>query len=531
MGTNIKISKRLVAINAVGGVTAKILNVGVLIWLQPYLLGRISADEYSLYPVLASLIIFLPLITTVFTSGLSRFAVEAATNGDDQRITQITSTFFSLLLGAGSFLLIAGWLLAWQIDHVLTIAPEQLADAQLMFALLVTAFVARAVLTPFFVGFEIRQKFVQLNAISLGVQVVRVSILFILLFGVSTRVLWVVVAATGADFCGALVTMVISRRLVPALRFRVAEIRRDLIGRIASFGGWVSLAQLADMMRLGAAPIVLNKLGTSVDVTVFYLGSLAFRQLQDFSSAVRRPLLTPLTALHTSGNIESVKNIYLRGGKYSLWASLLLVAPLVIFRQEVMLLYVGNTYLTAASVMALLLLTFPLTYGNVMMPQLAYAKGEMRGPALGAFFTQVINLGLTMYLVGPRQMGAVGAALSLVIVVGISQPLVFWPMGLRLARVDFGRWARETLRPGFGPCLAGLIAWVSWPWVLDESRLPMLLLCIAGGTSFYLAGLFGFCLDDYDRDHLRRLWMGVRSWGNESWQTVKEFGREYEHDL
>ena len=98
MSTEVVISKRLVFVNSLSGVAAKVLNLGVLIWLQQYLLRRISAEEYSLYPVLISLIVFLPPATSVLTGGLTRYIVEAYAKGDERRVTQITSTMSILFI-------------------------------------------------------------------------------------------------------------------------------------------------------------------------------------------------------------------------------------------------------------------------------------------------------------------------------------------------------------------------------------------------------------------------------------------------
>ena len=48
MSTEVIISKQLVFINSVSGVVAKALNLGVLIWLQQYLLRRIRTRRCSM---------------------------------------------------------------------------------------------------------------------------------------------------------------------------------------------------------------------------------------------------------------------------------------------------------------------------------------------------------------------------------------------------------------------------------------------------------------------------------------------------
>jgi len=123
MTTKIEISKRLVLINSASSVVAKVLNVCVLVWLYQYLLRRISPEEYALYPVLMGVMAFAPLLTLILTSGLGRYIVDAYAKGDEQRVTQITSTMFPLLLAATVPVLVIGGLFAWYVDRILTIAP------------------------------------------------------------------------------------------------------------------------------------------------------------------------------------------------------------------------------------------------------------------------------------------------------------------------------------------------------------------------------------------------------------------------
>jgi len=73
----VELSKRLVLINSASSLLTRMLSISVLIWLQQYLLMRIKPEEYSLLPVLYSVMMFAPLITTILTGGLGRYIVEA----------------------------------------------------------------------------------------------------------------------------------------------------------------------------------------------------------------------------------------------------------------------------------------------------------------------------------------------------------------------------------------------------------------------------------------------------------------------
>ena len=168
MASRVEISKRLVLINTAGTVVTRLLSVSVFVWLQQYLLRRISPEEYSLLPILAAVMVFAPLLTTVLTGGIARYVTEAYAKGDERGVTQITSTIFPLLLGVSFLVLVGGGVFSWYVDRVLTIAPDRVWDARIMMSLMVFTLAFGLSATPFRLGTYVRQRFVLQNGIEFG---------------------------------------------------------------------------------------------------------------------------------------------------------------------------------------------------------------------------------------------------------------------------------------------------------------------------------------------------------------------------
>jgi predicted ABC-type exoprotein transport system permease subunit len=149
MADRVEISKRLIFTNSLAGIALDVANLGVLVWLYRHLLHRISQEEFALYPVVASVTAFLPLLTVVLSSGLGRYALVAYTQGDERRVTRIVSTMFPLHLALGVLILAAGGIFAWYIDRVLTIPAARVGDTRLMTLLTVLSFSVASALAPF----------------------------------------------------------------------------------------------------------------------------------------------------------------------------------------------------------------------------------------------------------------------------------------------------------------------------------------------------------------------------------------------
>jgi len=452
-----------------------------------------------------------PLFTSVLTGGLGRYAVEAYAKGDNQRVTQIVSSIFPLLLVASVLTVLVGGLAAWQVGRILVIAAPLVGKAQIMFALLALMAAANLALSPFGLGFYVRQKFVLLNVINLGVQVLRACMLFALLFGIGTSVLWVVVAGVTSEMVGLIIRTWTSRRLLPALNFRVSEMSRATARQVLTFGTWTFVQNLAETIRNSADPIILNHLGTPLDVTCLHLGSMAHRELRRVIGLVLSPLLPPLTALHAKGDNAGLRYLYLRGGRVTLWAVLLPATFLVIYRQELMELYVGAKFSAAAAVMAILLCTFPIGIGHCMRWAIAYATGDIRRLALIVLFNQLVNLSLTFYLVGVAKMGAMGAALATFLVAAILGPLLLWNIGFRMIDVTLREWLARTAIPGLLPAAGGAAAWLAIRAVTEPESWLQLAASGLAGAAVYAAVLGAFCLQPVDRNDLRHVWNRLRT--------------------
>lgn len=500
------VSKRLVLMNSASSLATRMLSISVLVWLQQYLLKRITPEEYSLLPLLYSVMMFAPLVTTILTGGLGRYIVEAYARNDEERVTQIVSTMFPILCATGLLFVTGGWTFAWYIGSVLNIAPERLWDARVMMAMLMFSAAIRLPLSPFGVGLYVRQKFVLQNIIAVGTELFRLTLLFGLLFGVSTRIVWVIAASFFAELLNLAITFDISRRALPMLRFRISDFRWPIAKEIMSFGGWSFAWNVADTVRTSADIIILNKLATPLDVACFHLGSIPLRHMQQASYAIRGPLAPVITTWCARNDRLRLRQFYLQAGRYALWASLFVCVPVIIYGHDLITLYVGETYANAATVLSLLLTLFPVVYGSVMLPELAQATARVRPYAVRQLAMNGINLLLTVYLVGTLHMGAVGSALATFASLLLFFPLFFWPLGLQLAGLNWREWFFETLAPGLLPSGVAAIVWGGLRWLVQPGDWLSLCLCGAGGCLIYIFVLLALCLQCKDKDILKGMY-------------------------
>ncbi len=500
MAVGVEISKRILLINSMSTVLRRILSLSVLFWMHQHLIRRIPIEEYALLPVLMSIVAFTPLLSNVLAGGLGRYLTEAYARGDERRVTQITSTMTPMLLGAALLLVGLGYWFGLYIDRFLEIAPAQLESAQQMLLALVCGAALRVAVAPYVLGFYIRQKLVQRDLIGFGVELLRIALLLFLLTQYETRVLWVVVSSVASGVVEVAIVFVLSRRLIPALRFRLSEIRREVIRPVLSFGSWTIVGQVAHVIREMADPLILNRFASAGDVATFHLGATIDRNLRRTVYSATSVVQPAATALAATDQDDRLRRVWFRTSRYSLWIMLGVAAPLILFRDEFFRVYLREQFeanRNASVVMAILLARLVVVFPNEATGLVAHARAAMRPLAVRSLVLEIANLALTLALVGAFSMGSTGAALSTCVVAFVGHPFVLWSLGLRLTGARIGDWLRGAVLPGFVPAFVAVPVWtVSHMALPSHSWLALGIAALPGAVVYAVALWFSLRKED-----------------------------------
>lgn len=488
------------AINAGSSVLSVLIAMVILVWVNQYLLKRISPEEYALVPVMLSLMVFGEFFKIIFTRGLSRFMVEADTRGEHDEVTRIVSSMLPVLGGVAAVIGGLGILGVIYIDTIVVVDPQYIFSARLMLGLLIFTLCVAIFTTPLCAGLYVRMRFVELNLITLGTEATRGGLLVALLFYAGPRAHWVVVSSTIAQVGSFLLLTAITLTILPSAWPKWSFASRAKAKQLLSFSLWTSVQALNMFVQRAAPALFLNRFSTDIDVASFYLGNLPNQQIRRLTQAAANPATPALTALYASEGEKALRELYYRGGRYHLWAALFLVAPLVVFATPLMTLYAGEAYVGAAIVMVMLLGAYPFHWSSAMFYQIAYAIGRIKAYNVCSVFMAVIALiGIYAFVV-VLEWGAFGAALGMLLGFGVAQVAIIWPFGLRLIEGSWRLFLTNTLIPGLAPGVAAILACLLFNAIWPVDSWLRLSLGTALSMMVYVAVLAGLCLDAKDRE-------------------------------
>lgn len=274
---------------------------------------------------------------------------------------------------------------------------------------------------------------------------------------------------------------------------------------ILSFGLWSFLAQAAMSIRLAMNPIILNLFATPMDVTCFHIGSSFRKQTDHIMQSIFVNLQPAFIAMYSTNNRMLFLNTYHRGYRYFMWIFLFMAIPLMIYRKELIALYVGPKFMASATVLGLLFLASPVRAGLNMVWRAAVAMGRIREITPYSICIQLVNLALTIYLVRNLQLGAVGSALS-TFLVGLFGCLFIWiPISVRLLEISLHDWIYKSFIPGILPAISGGVVWFALHLWHPPTTWFKLAAFFSMGAIVYLMALYILGLDKSERNDLRRV--------------------------
>jgi O-antigen/teichoic acid export membrane protein len=343
---------------------------------------------------------------------------------------------------------------------------------------------------------------VELNFLDIMRDLLRVTLLVILLLYLGPQVVWVVVATAVSDLAFIVAGLLRSRQLVPQLRFRIEAVEPGRIAQLTNFGVWTTLGKLGSTLYLNAATILLNFFGTAVDVTIYHLGSTFFRQLVHVVGLASEPLQPVLTAMHAKGDHARLGRVMYKGGRYALWSTLLIAVPLAVYADEFVALYLNGNYPGAPLIIVLFMVIFPFAAPTALLARTAMATAKVRPYFLPDFLFLLLGFFVMCWLVAVLEWGAFGAVVSLAGTSIVAQLGYFWRLSVRLADGSFKNFIKLVLVPGLLPAMVGFAVWTTLEILVEPSDWISLVACGGIGACGYLITLLRFSLDYQDRRDL-----------------------------
>ncbi len=418
------------------------LQILVLLKLAPFVVDALGKQQNGLWVTIVSMTGILSLLVLGVPLASVRYVAEHVAKKDVERANAAVSTCLGICLGLGLGALAIGAALFgfFEIAYLhgqaaAGLPPETIQGARLAFAVVVVQVaMGFAMRLPYGI-FDAHHDFVARNAVMAGELLLRLGLtLGLLAWKATLPVLAAVqIACSVFEFLAALFVL---RRRHPEIRFALTGFDRTLVREILGFSVFAMLLNVGNLLAFRSDAMVIGARLDAGQVTFFDIGNKFFDPMTSLLIGVGAVVMPMTSKLQATGDRDELRRVFLKWSKISLSIVLLIGAYLLVLGPDFLGSWIGLEYVKPSGAVLRVLMASFLVYlpvRGVALPVLL-GLGHAREPALALLAMGVLNLGLSLALVGPFGIlgVAIGTAIPNVIFAGVLLRLACRELDLRI---------------------------------------------------------------------------------------------------
>lgn len=387
-------------------------QIGIGIWLVPYLINHLGTAAYGLIPIAGMLTQYVNLISHSIAKAVNRFLTIAIQQEDEREANRIFSTAFFSYLGLGLLQIPLFLVLLYFAGRIIHIPDELYFDAIILLSCSAAVFIINLIASVFGVSMYAYNRL----DISRGIDIVRYLlrvaglVMLFVVFGPALRYVGYV------DLTISLILLVacvgISKSLAPKLRLRFGNFDWRKIRQLLGMGGWLLVNNLGTLFFLRMDVWVCNRF-IGPEAAGEYAAVLQWPTLIRSGGTVIAAVVGPMVMIYYArGELASL----IRLSKISVRVlSLALTVPISVlcaFSPMVLTLWLGQSYAHLAPLMTIMLCHLASNVGIMPLFNVQVALGKVRVPALVTLVMGVFNVLIAITVVRYFNLGILGVAIT-----------------------------------------------------------------------------------------------------------------------
>lgn len=488
------------------GVLMTYVNIGlgslIPFLYTPIMLRLLGQSEYGLYSLANSVVGYLSLLSFGLGSTIVRYVAKYRAEGNKEQEEKVIGLFIAMYSVLALLVLIGGWIISCNVEPVFHRGLTETEIGKIAILVRIMAF-NTAISFPISVFGSIivaHEKYIYRQAVNiLSTIAAPCCNLIALYFGfgsiglsIVTTIIQFMMLPLNAVYC--------FRILKIRPRFHGLPIR--LIKELIQFSTFIFLGSVVDMMFWATDKVILGMLASTSAVAVYNIGSTFNGMMTNISTAFSGVLTPKVTVMITKdASPEQLTELFIRVGRLQYLVIALALSGFIVFGREFIFLWAGPDYGEAyyIALVTLIPLSVPLIQNAGISIVVAQNKHQFR--SIVYLVIAIFNV-ISTYLMVPRW-GGLGAAICSGISYVIGQIIIMNIYYYKVTKLDIPLFWKNIGRLSVIPVIMILFGiWISSMWELMSWG--RLILGILGYALIYLAGMYFFAMNDYEKDVVRK---------------------------
>lgn len=402
---------------------SRMITIVVGLVYTPVMIRLLGQNEYGLYNIAASTISYLGILNFGFGSAYIRFYSRYKIIDDHEKIAILNSMFLTIFSVLGILVIIAGVILALNVDLIFgtTLSSSELRTAQFLVLILVVNLSVSFPAIVFNTYLQANEQFVFQNIFLIIAQITTPFInLPILLAGYGS--IGMVSGTVTINIILELVILIYCIRKMK-MRFSFKDFDRSLMIEMTVFSSYIFINMFVEQVNNNMDKTILGRFKGTIPVAIYSVGSNLNAYYQQLSLTIAN-VFTPRIHRMVAANADDVEltQLFTRVGRVQFILLSLVLTGFIFFGKPFIGMWAGVNYYESFPVAVLLMFaSFVPLIQNVGI-EIQQAKNMHQFRSWVYLTIAVGNIFLSIPLA--KVFGAVGAAFGTAITVIIGNVLI-----------------------------------------------------------------------------------------------------------
>lgn len=371
--------QRSIAFNTMLNYARSVVAVFLGLFSSRWVLNGLGTVDFGIFSVVGSIMLFVSFFQAIANAGVLRYYAYAIGQNDEADLRLWFNSALSLMVFSSVLLCVITYPAGYYcVGHVLTIPADRLADAQLIFAFSIIAFIGGMVSVPYIAMLNAHLRFGELAIWGVLQSAATFLLAFAVTFYRGDRLLFYAAGMLLQTLFFFAAQSWRSQRLFPACRIHWPSwCNYKYLRELVSFGGWSFLGNLAAVVRLNGSLLLLNVFwGVKVNAA-FSIALNVSNQSSMLTTAMISSLTPVITASEGANDRSRMLNLSLQACKFGTLLVMIFALPLIIEMEYVLKLWLKTPPPYTAQFCQLMLIGLVIDKMTVGQMMAVFAAGRI----------------------------------------------------------------------------------------------------------------------------------------------------------
>ncbi len=355
-------------------------------------LNVLGANDYGIYNVVCGIVIMFSFLSRTLASSSQRYFAYELGRGDSEKLNNVFSITVTLyLIVVGIIFLLAESLGLWFINFRMTIPPDRLFAANVIYQFSILSFCFTILMTPYQAMLIAREDMNVYAFLGIIEVVLYLAVAIVLNMVSGDRLIVYGILMTFVAILVNSVYYVYSRVKYPETRFN-RYWDSKLAKEITSYSVWNIFGAIANVLRSQGINMLISAFFSPAITAARAIAYQVSGALNSFASNFYTAVRPQVTKKYASGDVDGTNSLIFMSSKLSYYLILFLAIPIIIYIEQILQIWLVDVpAYTSLFVVLVIVVALVDSLSNPLMT-LAQATGNVKLYQIVVSFLLVLNL-------------------------------------------------------------------------------------------------------------------------------------------